>query len=115
MTYLYGIKNCDTIKKAKNWLTQHNIDFKFHDYRQDGLSLEWLLKTQEQLGWEVMLNKRGTTFRQLEAQQKEDLTLDKALQLMLLNPALIKRPILNHNDQYLCGFNVEQYNEIFKL
>lgn len=115
MTFLYGIKNCDTIKKAKIWLTQQNIEFQFHDYRQDGLTLDWLKQTESHLGWELMLNKRGTTFRQLEEPRKEDLSKDKALALMLEFPALIKRPILFHKQDYYCGFNPKQYNEIFDL
>lgn len=113
MTSLYGIKNCDTIKKAIKWLTQNNIEFQFHDYRKDGLSMEWLEKTEEQLTWQVMLNKRGTTFRQLSEEQKSTIDKDVALNLMLAQPAIIKRPILIHQQHYLCGFVAEQYQEIF--
>jgi Spx/MgsR family transcriptional regulator len=113
MTFLYGIKNCDTIKKAINWLTQHNIEFQFHDYRKDGVNLEWLVQTEEQLTWQVMLNKKGTTFRQLSEQQKNNLDKQSALNLMLDQPAMIKRPILIHQQQYYCGFVAEQYQEIF--
>ncbi|MEP7703603.1 ArsC family reductase [Paraglaciecola sp. 25GB23A] len=115
MTSLYGIKNCDTIKKAIKWLTQHNIEFQFHDYRKDGLDMDWLVKTEQHLGWEVMLNKRGTTFRQLNDQQKDNLAAPSALNLMLAQPAMIKRPILIHKQQYYCGFDEKQYQEIFSL
>lgn len=115
MTYLYGIKNCDTIKKAQKWLNEQNIPFTFHDYRQDGLSMDWLVQTEQHLGWELMLNKRGTTFRQLDESQKADLDKAAALQLMLQYPALIKRPVLIHNDTYACGFSAKQYAEIFAL
>ena len=115
MTYLYGIKNCDTIKKAKTWLSQHHIEFQFHDYRQDGLSLEWLEQAERHLGWELMLNKKGTTFRQLSEQQKSNIDKSSALSLMLEFPAMIKRPILVHQQQYFCGFKSEQYQEIFAL
>jgi Spx/MgsR family transcriptional regulator len=115
MTALYGIKNCDTIKKAIQWLTQNNIEFQFHDYRKDGLDMKWLVQTELNLGWEVMLNKRGTTFRQLSEQQKENLDASSALNLMLGQPALIKRPILIHQQQYYCGFAAEQYQEIFNI
>lgn len=113
MTYLYGIKNCDTIKKAKAWLTEHNISFQFHDYRTDGISLDWLQETEKQLGWEQMLNKKGTTFRQLSDEQKQNLDQPKALQLMLTQPAMIKRPVLVYQQHYYCGFNAQQYQEIF--
>ncbi|MDP5031229.1 MAG: ArsC family reductase [Paraglaciecola sp.] len=115
MTSVYGIKNCDTIKKAIKWLNEHNIAFTFHDYRKDGLAMAWLENTEKQLSWEVMLNKKGTTFRQLSDQQKSNLDKQTALQLMLEQPAMIKRPILVHQQHYLCGFSAEQYQEIFKL
>lgn len=113
MTTLYGIKNCDTIKKAKQWLENHNIDYQFHDYRAQGLESTWLSLAETKLGWENLLNKRGTTFRQLSDQQKADLTKDAALALMLEYPAMIKRPVLIHNNQYYLGFKADQYNEIF--
>tara|TARA_R110000868_G_scaffold375135_4_gene639611 strand:+ start:266 stop:613 length:348 start_codon:yes stop_codon:yes gene_type:complete len=115
MTSLYGIKNCDTIKKARAWLSQQQIEFQFHDYRQDGLSREWLEETERQLGWETMLNKKGTTFRQLSDEQKNNVDQALALDLMLEFPAMIKRPILIHQQQYFCGFKAEQYQEIFAL
>jgi Spx/MgsR family transcriptional regulator len=112
MTTLYGIKNCDTIKKARAWLSSNNIDYTFHDYRQDGLESKWLEKAEQTLGWEIMLNKRGTTFRQLSEEQKEGVDKNAALVLMLEYPAMIKRPILIHNEQYFIGFKVEQYTEV---
>ena len=113
MTTLYGIKNCDTIKKARAWLSANNIDYTFHDYRQDGLESKWLEQTEQTLGWELMLNKRGTTFRQLSEEQKQGLNKTSALALMLESPAMIKRPILMHNDNYFIGFKADQYTEIF--
>jgi Spx/MgsR family transcriptional regulator len=113
MTILYGIKNCDTIKKTRVWLSTNNINYTFHDYRQDGLDNEWLVATEQVLGWELMLNKRGTTFRQLAEEQKQDLDKATALTLMLKYPAMIKRPILIHNDKYFIGFKIEQYTEVF--
>ncbi len=114
MTTLYGIKNCDTIKKAKAWLTTHQIEFTFHDYRQDGLDAAWLAQAEQKLDWQNMLNKRGTTFRQLDEQSKQNLDKSSALALMLESPAMIKRPILIHNNDYYLGFKAEQYAEIFK-
>jgi Spx/MgsR family transcriptional regulator len=113
MTTLYGIKNCDTIKKARAWLSANKIDFTFHDYRQDGLEVEWLQQAEQTLGWEVMLNKRGTTFRQLSEEQKQAIDKTTALDLMLVYPVMIKRPILIHNQQYIVGFKAQQYAEVF--
>lgn len=113
MTTLYGIKNCDTIKKARAWLSANNIDYNFHDYRQDGLDTQWLEQAEQTLGWELMLNKRGTTFRQLSEEQKKGVDKTAALVLMLEHPAMIKRPILIHNDTYFIGFKAEQYTEVF--
>lgn len=113
MTTLYGIKNCDTIKKARAWLTANNIEYTFHDYRQDGLDANWLTQAEQVLGWELMLNKRGTTFRQLTDEQKQGVDKSAALALMLEFPAMIKRPILIHNDNYFIGFKADQYAEVF--
>lgn len=112
-TTLYGISNCDTIKKARKWLEQQNIPFTFHDYRKDGLDEAWLKETESHLGWENLLNKRGTTFRQLPEEDKTDLTRDKALSLLLANPSMIKRPVLIHNNSYHLAFKPAQYEEIF--
>tara|TARA_R110002111_G_scaffold126488_1_gene191152 strand:+ start:349 stop:693 length:345 start_codon:yes stop_codon:yes gene_type:complete len=113
MTTLYGIKNCDTIKKARVWLSTNNIDYSFHDYRQDGLESTWLAQTEHVLGWELMLNKRGTTFRQLSEEQKQGVDKTAALALMLEFPAMIKRPILIHNNKVFIGFKADQYAEVF--
>ena len=80
-TILYGIPNCDTIKKAKKWLADNDIAFTFHDYRKDGIDNDFLVRAEAELGWEAMLNKRGTTFRQLEEQEKASLDKDKALKI----------------------------------
>ncbi|MFT4810413.1 MAG: Spx/MgsR family transcriptional regulator [Paraglaciecola sp.] len=113
MTTLYGIKNCDTIKKTRAWLSANNIDYIFHDYRQDGLDTKWLEQTEQTLGWELMLNKRGTTFRQLSEEKKQQVDKTTALALMLEYPAMIKRPILIHNEKYFIGFKAEQFAEAF--
>jgi Spx/MgsR family transcriptional regulator len=113
MTTLYGIKNCDTIKKARAWLTTNNIEYTFHDYRQNGLDAQWLEQAEQHLGWEQMLNKRGTTFRQLPDEQKQSVDKSAALALMLEYPAMIKRPIAIHKDVYSIGFKADQYAELF--
>jgi Spx/MgsR family transcriptional regulator len=112
-TILYGIANCDTIKKAKKWLNDAEIPFTFHDYRKDGITEEFLVEAEKTLGWEAMLNKRGTTFRQLSDEEKADITRDKALGLLVTYPAMVKRPILNKDGEFHIGFKPAQYEEIF--
>ncbi len=112
MFTLYGIKNCDTIKKARNWLESHDVDYQFHDYRVDGLEKALLEKFESKLGWDVMLNRRSTSWRQLSDEQKNDLDAEKALQLMQASPTLIKRPILDTGDQLIIGFKAEQYQSL---
>ncbi|MBD3584924.1 ArsC family reductase [Salinimonas sp. HHU 13199] len=112
-TTLYGISNCDTIKKAKKWLETNNINYQFHDFRKDGLSRQWLEQTEAKLGWETLLNKRGTTYRQLDEQTKTNMTRDTALDIMADSPAIIKRPVLSHNASLYVGFKSDDYEEIF--
>ncbi|CAH9058923.1 Protein YffB [Pseudoalteromonas sp. CIP111854] len=115
MTIMYGIPNCDTIKKAKKLLTDNNIDFTFHDYRKDGINEALIDTFFMQLGWENVLNKRGTTYRALSDEQKQTLNEQSAKKLLLDAPAMIKRPILVHQDHYHLGFKKEQYQGIFSL
>lgn len=110
---LYGIANCDTIKKARNWLDSREIAFAFHDYRKQGLDMTLLQTMEATLGWEAMLNRRGTTWRALPDSVKSSIDRASALKLMLENPAIIKRPILAKGNQFLVGFNQQQYQEIF--
>lgn len=111
---MYGIKNCDTIKKARAFLSEQQIQFVFHDYRQEGLSEALLSAAAQQLGWQSLLNNRGTTWRGLSEQDKADLDATKALQLMLTHPALIKRPLLEINGTFHLGFNQQQYQQIIQ-
>jgi len=113
MTKLYGIKNCDTVKKARQWLEEHGKAYQFHDFRVDGLSLELLTCFSSQFGWEQMINKRGTTWRSLPESDRAALNQEKALTLMLQNPTLIKRPILDTQRGWIIGFDVEQYTQHF--
>ena len=106
---LYGIKNCDSVKKARSWLDAQHIVFTFHDYRVDGLAPELLQHFIDDLGVEAILNQRSTSWRQLEDAQKQGLTPSKAQQLMLDNPTLIKRPIVAIGEQLLVGFNPALY------
>jgi len=109
---LYGIKNCDTIKKTRAWLDARQIDYRFHDYRADGLDSALLQRFVDQLGVDAILNQRSTSWRQLSEAQKTDLTPAKAMQLMLETPTLIKRPILLVDDQLFVGFKPDLYSTI---
>ncbi|AHM75254.1 ArsC family reductase [Yersinia hibernica] len=108
---LYGIKNCDTIKKARRWLEEQNIAYQFHDYRVDGLSDEQLQGFIDKLGWEPLLNTRGTTWRKIpQAQRDAIIDAQSAKLLMLEHPAIIKRPLLEATDgELLLGFKIENY------
>lgn len=108
---VYGIKNCDSVKKARAWLDAQQITYSFHDYRVDGLEPDLLSKFVDQLGIDTILNQRSTSWRQLDDAQKQDLTPSKAQQLMLGNPTLIKRPIVAIGEQLLVGFNPETYTK----
>jgi len=112
---IYGIKNCDSIKKAKKWLNDHAVEFVFHDYRQDGLSESLLNTLESALGWQQMVNKRGTTWRKLDDTVKESINQHSAVALMLDNPAIIKRPILDTGTVLKLGFSANDYQEIFSL
>ncbi|MFN1649683.1 ArsC family reductase [Vibrio rotiferianus] len=110
---MFGIPNCDTIKKAKKWLEAESIAFDFHDYRKQGVDVAMVTEFCNALGWEQVLNKRGTTFRQLTQEQKDSLNEENAIALLVENPAMIKRPILKVEDQLHIGFKADQYATIF--
>jgi arsenate reductase len=110
---LYGIPNCDTVKKARVWLDQHGVAYAFHDYKKAGIDRETLTGWVGTHGWEIVLNRAGTTFRALPAQDKADLTADKAIGLMLANPSMIKRPVLDVDGRTTVGFKPEIYAAVF--
>jgi Spx/MgsR family transcriptional regulator len=110
---LYGIPNCDTIRKARGWLRERDIGYDFHDYRKQGITRERLQSMAAELGWEAMLNRRGTTWRALPGDVTENIDEATALRLMLDNPAIIKRPILETGGRLHIGFSSQQYQEIF--
>ncbi|WP_171052267.1 ArsC family reductase [Vibrio sp. Hep-1b-8] len=110
---MYGIPNCDTIKKAKKWLEAEGVEYNFHDYRKQGIDKAMVEAFCQQLGWENVVNKRGTTFRQLSQEQKDNLDQNSAIELLVEQPAMIKRPILVANDTYHLGFKADQYAAIF--
>ncbi|WP_260259551.1 ArsC family reductase [Vibrio intestinalis] len=110
---MYGIPNCDTIKKAKKWLEAEGVEFEFHDYRKQGVDNAMVSEFCQALGWELVLNKRGTTYRQLSQEQKDGLNQETAIELLVEQPAMIKRPILLVDGQYHIGFKADQYAAIF--
>ena len=112
---LYGIspKNCDTIKKARKWLDEAGIDYRFHDHRADGLEPARLDGWLNQLGWEALLNTRGTSFRALPEEAKQGLDTAKARALLLEHPAMIKRPLLDRDGELTLGFKADHYQSLF--
>lgn len=110
---VYGIPNCDTVKKARTWLAEHGVDYAFHDYKKQGVDEAALRRWVERLGWEVVLNRAGQTFRALPEADKTDLDAGKAIAIMLAKPSAIKRPILEtapeSGDLLLAGFKPDTY------
>ncbi|MEQ1880150.1 MAG: ArsC family reductase [Burkholderiales bacterium] len=113
MTTIYGIRNCDTMKKAFAWLDTHGIRYAFHDYKTAGIDATHLKAWSKQVGWEVLLNTRGTTWRKLSPAQQENLDEAKAIRLMIENPSLIKRPVLDTGKGLLVGFDPTRYTAMF--
>jgi arsenate reductase len=110
---LYGIKNCDTMKKARVWLDKHGIEYAFHDYKAEGIDKATLEHWAKNVGWEVLLNRAGTTFRKLPDEDKEGVTEKKAIALMLAQPSMIKRPVLERGGKLTVGFKPEVYVKLF--
>ncbi len=112
-TTLYGIPNCDTVKKARDWLAQRGVAYTFHDYKKSGIDQAKLAEWVDELGWETVLNRAGTTFRKLPEAERSDLDGDKAIGLMLSQPSMIKRPVVEHAGGLLVGFKPEQWQKVF--
>lgn len=111
---LYGIPNCDTVKKARAWLGAHHMAHDFHDFKKLGVSAAWLQEVTAQIGWQALLNQRGTTWRKLdEAMKSAVIDQASAIALMLVQPSLIKRPVLEAEGRYHLGFSESQYQAIF--
>ena len=110
---IYGIKNCDTMKKARAWLEGQGIAYDFHDYKTAGIERGRLEGWASKVGWETLLNRAGTTFRKLPDKEKEGLTGKKAVALMIGQPSIIKRPVLDVGGKLVFGFKPEQYVHIF--
>ncbi len=113
MITLFGIPNCNTVSKARKWLTENDVAYQFHNFKKEGLDQKTLDDWIDALGWEVLLNKRGTTWRKLPDESKINLQRDKVTQIMLENTSIIKRPVLAVNGAFHVGFKDEQYQSIF--
>jgi arsenate reductase len=111
---LFGIKNCDTMKKAFNWLTSNGIDYEFTDYKKAGVAAAHLADWSQRAGWETLLNKRGLTWKKLTEAERADVNETKAIELMAQYPSLIKRPVLDSGRQLIIGFTPENYAEQLK-
>jgi len=111
---LYGIKNCDTVKKARNWLDAHGVDYQFHDFRADGLDRDSVVRWLQELGWEKLVNRRGSSWKSLPPSTRADMDDDAALAAIMAQPTLIKRPLLDTGHQRFTGFSPADYQAIFK-
>jgi arsenate reductase (glutaredoxin) len=113
MTTVYGIPNCDTVKKARVWLDAHGIAYSFHDYKKAGADASKLAAWCDAMGWETVLNRAGTTFKKLPDADKANLDQAKAIGLMLDQPSMIKRPVVEHAGGLLVGFKPDQWESVF--
>ena len=109
---LYGIRNCTTVKKARAWLEERGVEYRFHDYKASGVDGERLKRWCAELGWEPLLNRAGPTYRNLPEGDKEGLDARKAMALMMRHPSVIKRPVLEHDGKLVVGFKPEVYRSL---
>jgi arsenate reductase (glutaredoxin) len=110
---MFGIPNCDTIKKARTWLAERGVDYAFHDYKKSGIDADRLAKWVDRFGWEKVLNRAGTTFKKLPDAMKADLDTAKAIAIMVENPSAIKRPIVEYDSGALLAFNPAEWEKAF--
>lgn len=113
MITLYGIKNCDTVTKARRWLEAHGVEYAFHDFRQDGLASTDVQQWVDELGWESLVNKRSTSWKALEESARDKMNAAGAVAAILEQPTLIKRPLLDTGKERFTGFSAERYQRIF--
>ena len=113
MPTIYGIKNCDTMKKARAWLDERGVAYAFHDYKTAGIEHSMLEGWAKKAGWETLLNRAGRTFRALPNEEQQGVTEKKAIALMAAQPSMIKRPVLDIDGRLLVGFKPEQYEKVF--
>lgn len=109
---VYGIRNCETMKKARAWLEKHKVEYAFHDYKTAGIDRAKLETWAKKVGWEALINRAGTTFRKLPDKDKSNLTEKKAIALMLKQPSMIRRPVLEAGGKLLVGFKPEEYAKL---
>jgi len=112
--YIYGIRNCDTMKKAFSWLTENNIEYEFHDFKKSGIDKATLLDWISVVGWETLLNRRGMMWRKVPQEIKDSINENAAIKLMLETPSIIKRPVLKVGNHIEVGFKPDNYAKIFK-
>jgi arsenate reductase len=112
MIRIYGIPNCDTMKKARAWLDANDLAYEFHDFKKQGLEIERLLDWVREAGWEVLLNRRGMMWRKLDQETKDNIDERIAIQIMLDIPSIIKRPVLEVDGNLLVGFSEQRYTEL---
>jgi arsenate reductase len=113
MTTLYGIKNCDTVKKARSWLESHKVNYHFHDFRSDGITPAMVTQWINELGLDTLVNKRSTTWKELAEDIKQHFDASNAVAVIVANPTLIKRPLLDTGSQRLVGFKEADYHNLF--
>ncbi|MBX9705662.1 MAG: ArsC family reductase [Gammaproteobacteria bacterium] len=109
---MYGIKNCSTVKKARAFLEKHHIDYEFHDFKTDGVTKTLLNAWLKHVDWQILLNRQGLTWKRLPASTRENINKTNALAIMLEQPSIIKRPVLNIGSKVLVGFNEDEYRKI---
>ncbi|HHH37959.1 MAG TPA: ArsC family reductase [Sedimenticola sp.] len=110
---IYGIKNCDTMKKALRWLDGHAVAYRFHDFKKEGLAPEKLLQWVDAVGWERLLNRRGMMWRKLDPATRDNIDRESAIEVMLQTPTIIKRPVLEYDGQVEVGFSEARYQALF--
>jgi len=108
---MYGIPNCDSVKKAKLWLAENEVEYEFYDYKKMGAEKATLKAWSKLVGWETLINRRGTSWRKLSESERSDLTETRAIGLMIANPSLIKRPVITVNDTVMVGFDETEFAE----
>ena len=112
-TIVHGIPSCDTMRKARRWLDEHGVAYSFHDYKKAGIDAAKLEAWSAKVGWDQLLNRRGTTYRQLDESERDGIDEAKAIRLMVERPSLIKRPVIEHGDEVIVGFDDTLYTKLF--